>query len=85
MADQLNRIEAHLKLKPSKLVSPYLPLDEAAVALHYPSPKALRTAIKRQAIPPKYLSESKGPTGLRTRYRVNVTDYLAYLGGKGRH
>ncbi|MEI6830674.1 MAG: hypothetical protein WCK64_12620 [Synechococcaceae cyanobacterium ELA445] len=84
MVDQLDRIEAHLNLKPAKLMSPYLPLDEAAEALRYPSPRALRTAIKRQVIPPQYLSESKGPKGLRTSYRVNVTGYLAHLGGKGR-
>jgi len=49
---QLNVIQARLELKPTLSSSPWLPLSEAARALHFPSARALRVAIDRGRIPP---------------------------------
>lgn len=70
-------------LKPAKPVNPFLPLAEASVAMGYSSPRALRVAITRGKIPPKFVTWTLGEQGMRRRYLVDVNGYYAHLGHKG--
>jgi hypothetical protein len=78
---QLNVIEARLMLKPSLSSSPLLPLAEAAVALHFPSSRALRIAIDRGRIPPQFVSATTGETGRRRTIYVDVEGFVSHLRG----
>lgn len=76
---QLNVIQARLELKPTLSSSPWLPLSEAAKALHFPSSRALRTAIDRGRIPPQFVSATVGDTGKRRTLYVDVEGFASHL------
>ncbi len=79
---QLNVIQARLDLKPRLSSSPWLPLAEAAKALHFPSSRALRTAIDRGRIPPQFVSATVGETGKRRTLYVDVEGFASHLRNK---
>jgi hypothetical protein len=79
---QLNVIQARLELKPTLSSSPWLPLSEAAKALHFPSSRALRTAIDRGRIPPQFVSATVGDTGKRRTLYVDVEGFSSHLRNK---
>jgi hypothetical protein len=79
---QLNLIQARLELKPRLSSSPWLPLAEAAKALHFPSARALRTAIDRGRIPPQFVSATVGETGKRRTLYVDVEGFASHLRNK---
>ena len=76
---ELRRLNARLDLQPSKPNSPWLPLAEAANALHFPSPRALRAAIDRGRIPPQFVSATTGDTGKRRTLYVDVEGFSSHL------
>jgi hypothetical protein len=76
---QLNVIQARLELKPRLSSSPWLPLAEAARALHFPSSRALRAAIDRGRIPPQFVSATMGDTGKRRTLYVDVEGFASHL------
>ncbi len=76
---QLQRIYAQLEFKPSKPVSPWLPLTDAAKALHFKSSRALRAAIDRGRIPPQFVRATLGETGKRRTLYVDVEGYASHL------
>jgi hypothetical protein len=79
---QLNLIQARLELKPRISSSPWLPLAEAARALHFPSSRALRIAIDRGRIPPQFVSATTGETGKRRTLYVDVEGFASHLRNK---
>jgi hypothetical protein len=79
---QLNVIQARLELKPTLSSSPWLPLTEAARALHFPSARALRVAIDRGRIPPQFVSAPTGDTGKRRTLYVDVEGFASHLRNK---
>ncbi|MCP9796213.1 hypothetical protein [Cyanobium sp. Lug-B] len=79
---QLNVIQARLELKPRLSSSPWLPLAEAARALHFPSSRALRAAIDRGRIPPQFVSATTGNTGKRRTLYVDVEGFASHLRNK---
>ena len=79
---QLNLIQARLELKPKRSTSPWLPLAEAAHALHFPSTRALRAAIDRGRIPPQFVSATMGETGRRRTLYVDVEGFASHLRNK---
>jgi hypothetical protein len=79
---QLNVIQARLDLKPRLSSSPWLPLAEAAKALHFPSSRALRVAIDRGRIPPQFVSATTGETGKRRTLYVDVEGFASHLRNK---
>ena len=79
---QLNVIQARLELKPTLSSSPWLPLSEAAKALHFPSSRALRVAIDRGRIPPQFVSATTGATGRRRTIYVDVEGFASHLRNK---
>lgn len=79
---QLNVIQARLDLKPTRSSSPWLPLSEAARALHYPSARALRMAINRGRIPSQFVSATTGDTGRRRTLYVDVEGFASHLRDK---
>lgn len=79
---QLNVIQARLELKPRLSSSPWLPLAEAAKALHFPSSRALRVAIDRGRIPPQFVSATTGETGKRRTLYVDVEGFASHLRNK---
>lgn len=79
---QLNLIQARLELKPKRSTSPWLPLAEAAQALHFPSTRALRAAIDRGRIPPQFVSATMGETGRRRTLYVDVEGFASHLRNK---
>ena len=79
---QLNLIQARLELKPRISSSPWLPLAEAARALHFPSSRALRIAIDRGRIPPQFVSSTTGETGKRRTLYVDVEGFASHLRNK---
>jgi hypothetical protein len=79
---QLSVIQARLELKPTLRSSPWLPLAEAAEALHFPSAKALRSAIERGRIPSELVSATTGETGKRRTLYVDVEGFANYLRNK---
>jgi len=79
---QMNLIQARLELKPKLISSPWLPLGEASQALHFPSTKALRTAINRGRIPPQFVSSTTGETGKRRTLYVDVEGFASHLRNK---
>jgi hypothetical protein len=78
----LNVIQARLELKPALSSSPWLPLREAARALHVPSARALRLAIGRGRIPPQCVSATTGVTGKRRTLYVDVDGFASHLRNK---
>jgi len=76
---QLDVIQARLELKPRLSSSPWLPLAEAAKALHFPSSRALRVAIDRGRIPPQFVSATTGETGKRRTLYVDVEGFASHL------
>jgi hypothetical protein len=76
---QLKLIQALLEQKPRISSSPWLPLAEAAQALHFPSSQALRIAIDRGRIPPQFVSATTGETGKRRTLYVDVEGFAAHL------
>lgn len=76
---QLQQIQARLEFMPTKPKSPWLPLAEAANALHFPSPRALRAAIDRGRIPPQFVSATTGDTGKRRTLYVDVEGFSSHL------
>jgi hypothetical protein len=79
---QLNVIQARLELKPKRSSSPWVPLAEAAAALHFPSSRALRAAIGRGRIPPQFVSSTTGETGRRRTIYVDVEGFASHLRNK---
>lgn len=79
---QLNVIQARLELKPTLRTSPWLPLAEAAKALHFPSSRALRVAIARGRIPSQFVSATTGETGKRRTIYVDVEGFASHLRNK---
>ncbi len=79
---QLNVIQARLELKPTLKQSPWLPLAEAAQALHFPSSRALRVAISRGRIPSQFVSATTGETGKRRTIYVDVEGFASHLRNK---
>ena len=79
---QLSVIQARLDLKPRQSSSPWLPLAEAAKALHFPSSRALRAAIDRGRIPPQFVSATTGETGRRRTLYVDVEGFASHLRNK---
>lgn len=80
--DVLRRIQAQLEFKPSKPVSPWLPLSDAATALHFTSSRALRAAIDRGRIPPQFVRATLGETGKRRTLYVDVEGFASHLRDK---
>ncbi|KEF41305.1 MAG: hypothetical protein ER33_12035 [Cyanobium sp. CACIAM 14] len=79
---QLNLIQARLDLKPRLSSSPWLPLAEAARALHFPSSRALRAAINRGRIPTQFVSATTGESGKRRTLYVDVEGFASHLRNK---
>lgn len=79
---QLNVIQARLDLKPRLSSSPWLPLAEAARALHFPSARALRMAIDRGRVPSQFVSATTGDTGKRRTLYVDVEGFASHLRNK---
>jgi hypothetical protein len=79
---QLQQIQARLDLQPSKPKSPWLPLADAAKALHFTSARALRAAIDRGRIPPQFVSATTGDTGKRRTIYVDVEGFSSHLRNK---
>lgn len=79
---QLSVIQARLELRPMLTSSPWLPLSEAARALHFPSARALRLAIDRGRIPPQFISATTGETGKRRTLYVDVQGFASHLRNK---
>ena len=79
---QLNLIQARLELRPRLSSSPWLPLAEAAKALHFPSARALRLAIGRGRIPTQFVSATIGDTGRRRTLYVDVEGFASHLRNK---
>jgi len=82
ICEQLEQIQASLKLTPQSRSSPWLPLATAAAALHFPSSGALRAAIKRGRIPTQFVRTTTGATGKRHTYYVDVEGYASHLRNK---
>jgi hypothetical protein len=78
----LSRIEACLALQSRLRTSPWLPLAQAAKALHFPSPAALRAAINRGRIPSQFVRATTGPTGKRRTLYVDVEGFASHLRDK---
>jgi hypothetical protein len=81
----LQRIDAKLNLKPAKAVSPFIPVKEAAVRLHYANAELLKDEIRRGEIPTQFIRWKTGPTGQRRRYFMDVDGYISHLRHKGSH
>jgi hypothetical protein len=79
---QLNVIQARLELKSTLSSSPWLPLSEAARALHFPSARALRVAIDRGRIASQFVSATTGDTGRRRTLYVDVEGFASHLRNK---
>ena len=79
---QLSVILARLEIKSAPSKSPWVPLAEAAEALHFPSAKALRSAIERGRIPSELVSATTGETGRRRTLYVDVEGFANYLRNK---
>lgn len=79
---QLNLIQARLDLKPRSSSSPWLPLADAARALHFPSSRALRAAIYRGRIPSQFVSATTGESGKRRTIYVDVEGFASHLRNK---
>ena len=80
--EQLNLIQARLELKPRLSISPWLPLAEAARALHFSNARALRAAIDRGRIPPQFVSATTGESGKRRTLYVDVEGFASHLRNK---
>ena len=76
---QLTQIQTNLELSPSTSKSPWVPLKEAATALHFCSPKALRIAIDRGRIPHQFVSATYNEIGNRRTFYIDVPGFSAYL------
>ena len=86
---QLTELSAQLKLlikqsqrQQNMYLSPWLPLDEAATALRFPSCRALRAAIDRGRIPPQFVSATTGKSGKRRTLYVDVEGFASHLRNK---
>jgi hypothetical protein len=60
-------------------VSPWLPLKEASIRLHFSSPRALRNRIKNGQFPPDCYQQIPSTSGKRHVYLINVESYLKKL------
>jgi hypothetical protein len=76
---ELRCLNARLDLQPSKPKSPWLPLADAAKALHFTSARALRAAIDRGRIPPQFVSATTSDTGKRRTLYVDVEGFSSHL------
>lgn len=82
---QLSQLSAQLRLltaqgqPPQQKSSPWLPLRDAAVLLHFSSPRALKNRILRGSFPPDCYRQMPSPSGKRHTYLVNVERYLRTL------
>lgn len=82
---QINVLHALLDLhagsssSSSSSSSPWLPLAEAAAALHFPNSRSLRNAINRGRIPTEYVSATVGETGKRRTLYVDVEGFASHL------
>ena len=76
---QLSQIQTNLELNPRASNSPWVPLKEAATALHFCSTKALRIAIDRGRIPHQFVSATYGESGKRRTLYIDVQGFSAYL------
>lgn len=79
---QLSVIQARLEIKSAPKKSPWVPLAEAAEALHFSSAKSLRTAIARGRVPAQLVSATTGETGRRRTLYVDVEGFANYLRNK---
>jgi len=81
IAEQLDRLLASFQLhaRPSNPKSLWLPLPAAAEALRFPSAKALRGAIDRGTIPPKFVRDTNEDSSKRRRLLVDVEGYASHL------
>jgi len=78
----LQQVLAKLELQPVSGSSPWLPLRQAANALHYSSPRALRMAINRGRIPSQFVRSTVGKTGRRRTLYVDVEGFASHLRDK---
>jgi len=82
---QLSQLSAQLKLftaqgqPPGPKSSPWLPLKEAALLLHFSSARALKNRILHGSFPPDCFRQVPSPSGKRHSYLVNVERYLKRL------
>ena len=86
---QLAQLSAQLKLLSDQnqslrnsRINPWLPLEEAATALHFRSRRALRAAIDRGRIPPQFVSSTTGNSGKRRTLYVDVQGFASHLSNK---
>jgi hypothetical protein len=81
IAEQLDRLLASFQLhaRPSNPKSLWLPLPAAAEALRFSSAKALRGAIDRGTIPPKFVRDTNEDSSKRRRLQVDVEGYALHL------
>ena len=82
---QLKQLSAKVALleaqarKPGHLISPWLPLKEAAPCLNFRSARALRNRIKSGTFPPDcYCVDPTASSGM-TRYLIHVERYIKKL------
>lgn len=84
LAAQVERLASQLEVltsreKTSPNASPWLPLKEAAVLLHYSSPRALQRKILSGRFPSECYRRLPSPSGKRSSYLFNVERYLKTL------
>jgi hypothetical protein len=81
IAEQLDRLLAGFQLhaRPSNPKSLWLPLPAAAEVLRFSSAKALRGAIDRGTIPPKFVRDTNEDSSKRRRLLVDVEGYASHL------
>jgi len=81
IAEQLDRLLASFQLhaRPSNPKCLWLPLPAAAEALRFSSAKALRGAIDRGTIPPKFVRDTNEDSSKRRRLLVDVEGYASHL------
>lgn len=60
-------------------ISPWLPLKEASVRLHFSSPRALRNRIRNGQFPPDCYRVDPTSPGKAVKYLVNVELYIKLL------
>lgn len=86
LTEQLAQLSAQLKLlyaqnqpKTAHQASPWLPLKEAALLLHFKSSRALKARILSGGFPPDCFRQLPSPSGKRHTYLVHVERYLRTL------
>jgi len=81
IAEQLDRLLASFQLhaRPTSPKSLWLPLPAAAGVLQFTSAKALRGAIDRGTIPPKFVRDTNEDSSKRRRLLVDVEGYALHL------